>query len=676
MGKDKEQDHLRLVRQRYRDASDAWDDNRDESQIDRQMVAGQQWDDASLKEREGRPCLVINKLAGTTKQIIGDQRQNKPSIKVSPVDSDSDPDVAEILTGLIRNIEQQSDAESCYDTSFEQAVYGGYGYFRINTAYAAEDAFEQDIVFERILDPDSVTYDQFCKKQDRSDARFCFVEETLPIAEFEEKYKNHVPTDWETVYRDDDSQWYTGETIRVAEYFYKEDYEKTLYRLETGEVVDASKYEHMVVEQGDQRFFVTAEGQPLLITKERKAICQRIKWELVTGHEVIDKRDWPGKYIPIIGVFGDEMWVDGKLLLKSVIRDARDPQRVYNWMRSTSVETVAQAPRQPFIVSDKQLDGHEEQWNSMHRTPQPYLMYKSTGEPPPQRMGGSVPDIGAQSESAISSDDIKATTGIFDASLGARGTATSGVQEAYQQRKGDTATFTFVDNLTRGIQHAARVLIDLIPKIYDGERVVRLLGVDGAEKWADINKVIRHPGTGEETVINDLSLGKYDVVVKVGPAHSTQRVEAADAMLGLAQAVPQFGQFFIDLIAENQDWPGADKIAERAKRMLPPEMQGDDGEEKTPEQMQAEQVAQQQQQAMQQKQEYLMDLQIKEAEAKLQETAARIEKIDAEADKIQSAINTDQVNGESELIKQDGYKLDNLQAQRDLLQPPNQKGQS
>jgi hypothetical protein len=681
MAKDSKEDHLRLVRQRYKDASEAMDDNREESKVDRLMVAGQQWDDASLKEREGRPCLVINKLAGTTKQIIGDQRQNKPSIKVSPVDSDSDPDTAEILTGLIRNIEQQSDAESCYDTSFEQAVYGGYGFFRINTEYSEDSIDEQDIVFERILDPDSVTFDQFCKRQDRADARFCFVEETLPIPEFEEKYPDITPADWEATYNDDDSQWYTGETIRVAEYFYLEDYTKTLYRLETGETVDGEKYAEQVVEEGGQKFFIASNGQPIAITKERIAVCQRVKWELLTGHEVIDTRDWPGKYIPIVGVFGAEMWADGKLMLKSSIRDARDPQRVYNWMRSTSVETVAQAPRQPYMVSDAQLEGHEEQWDNMHRTPQAYLKYNHVhGEPAPMRIGGSIPDVGAQNESAISADDIKATTGIFGAALGEQTNETSGRAIIARQREGDVATFTFVDNLTRALRHAGRILVDLIPRIYDTERVVRVLGEDGAEEFAEVNQIVIDPRNGKPVVLNDLSRGKYDVIVSVGPAYSTQRVEAAEAMMGLAKVAPQFGQFFIDLIAENLDWPGADKIAERAKKMLPPEMKEEnDEEEKTPEQQQQEQQMQQQQEMGQQLEQEQIKLSMEKMDLDNEKMRADISRVRAsielDARKLQSDMETADINDESEVIKQDGYELDNIQKGQDIvLQPSSGKG--
>jgi hypothetical protein len=603
----KQEELLKLAKDRYSEGSEAWQANRDAASEDFRMLDGQQWDEYALQDREGRPCLVINKLAGVQKQITGDQRQNRPSIKIQPVDSESDPEVAEILTGLIRNIEQQSDAESAYDTSFEQCSGGGFGFFRVNTEYASEDAFEQDIRIERILDPFSVTFDPYAKRQDKADARYVFVEETITEEEFKERFPKATPADWEGTYKDDQSQWYTKDNVRIAEYWYKEEYQKTICQLETGEVVDKDSIEGAINEEEGVQFLIDAQtGQPVRIVKERKTTCDRVKWCLMTGHTVLEESEWVGKFLPIIGVWGDERWVDGYMVYKSAIRDAKDAQKIYNWMRSTAIETVAQAPRQPYMVTDAMVDGYEDEWDDMHRVPKPYLKVNATPDGLPQRLGGSVPDIGAQNEAAISADDIKATTGIYDASLGQRSNETSGRAILMRQREGDVATFVYVDNLSRALRHAGRVLVDLIPKILDTERVVRVLGEDGAEDFAEVNKIVMGPQG--PIVVNDLTRGKYDVVVNTGPSYSTQRVEAADAMMQFAQMNPQFGQYFTDLIAKNLDWPGAEEIEKRAQKLLPPGLLERSMEDMSPEEQQAFQ--QQQQQAAEQQQLQQMQIQM------------------------------------------------------------------
>ncbi len=663
---------LKLARERYEEGSEAWEENRAGAADDFRMLNGQQWDDNALQDREGRPALVINKLSGVQKQITGDQRQNRPSIKIQPVDSDSDPDVAEILTGLIRNIEQQSDAESAYDTSFEQCSGGGFGFFRIKTEYATEDAFEQDIIIDRIIDPFSVTVDPYANKQDKSDARYWFVEETITLAEFEERWPKESPADWNTSYADDQSQWYTGTHVRISEYWYKEEYEKTLYQLATGEVVDAESVADVLNEQDDVKYLIDAQTeQPIPIKGERVAICERVKMCLRSGHAILEKSDWIGKFIPIVGVWGDERWVDGKMVYKSAIRDAKDAQRIYNWMRSTAVETVAQAPRQPFLVTPEQIDGWEDEWDDMHRVPKPYLPYNDTNGSAPQRMGGSVPDIGAQNEAMISADDIKSTTGMYDASLGQRSNETSGRAILMRQREGDVATFVFIDNLTRSLRYAGRILIDLIPKIYDTERVIRVLGEDGAEDFADVNKVVAGPNGGYE-VINDLARGKYDVVVNVGPSYSTQRVEAADAMMQFAQGNPQFAQYFMDLIAKNLDWPGAEEIEKRAQKLLPPGLLERSMDDLSPEEQQAMQQQQQEQQKQQQIQEQQMQMQMQGQMLELKTKEVELAKIQQEMQKLNA--ETQKVSVETE-----GEQLDNVQTEIEIQQSlgalPDKEGQ-
>ena len=667
--KQSKDDFLALIKTRFKESAEAENETRLESAIDHRMENGDQWEESVLRDREGRPCVTVNKISGVVKQVIGDQRQNSPSIKVMPVDNDKDPDTAEIFTGIIRNIEQTSDADSAYDTAFFHQVVGSYGAWRINTEYTHEDSFDQDIVIKRIKNPHSVYFDPLAQEVDRSDARYCFVVDDMAKEDFESQYPKADISDWEDA-EGENYDWITEDKVKVAEYFYKEPYTKRILQLETGEVIDYDKYKHLIQSavipeanyEPGQEYILSAEGRPLKIENDRESECTRVKWAKVTAAEVIDERTLPGKYIPVVFVPGEETFVDGRPVLRSAIRHARDSQRIYNWMSSVSIETIAQAPKQPWVATAEQLEGYEDQWAQAASKPTPYLLYNGVpGSPPPQRLGGSMPDTGALAEAQKASDDVKTTTGVYDASLGARGNETSGRAIVARQREGDTATFVFVDNLARALKYTGKILIDLIPKIYDTERIVRTLGPDGAEKFVKVNQMVADPSSPSGfKKVNDLQVGKYDVVVNVGPSYQTARVESAEAMLGIVQAVPQVGQYILDLVAKNMDWPGADEIEARLKKLLPQGM-SEEQEELTPEQQQQKQQAMQQQQQMEQMQQQMVQLEMGLKQAELQG-----KQIDNQGK--QQDMQPDQLEMQGQQLKNKGQQLDNQQAMLDMKQ--------
>jgi hypothetical protein len=561
MPKKKDEDILATMRKRLKWAQDAEQVNRAAASEDIKFENGEHWTDAERAERAGRPCLTINKTASTVKQIIGDMRQNKLQIKVRPVDSVADPKTAEVLTGLIKNIENTSNAEDAYDYAAECAIRGGFGYFRILTDYSRDDAFDQDILIKRIVNPFSVHFGPSVEA-DYTDAKWCIITERMSKEEFEAAYPKKQAVSTLDIDETEVSDWFDDEGVTVAEYFVVEQENKRLLLLADGRTVDAA-------ELGDMLFALESMGG---IIRERIIACDKIKWWKATGSEILEERNWAGKYIPIVPVLGEEVWIDGKRILRSAIRWAKDPNKLYNWARSNAVETLALSPKQPFLATPEQIEGHEAQWAEAHRKPQPYLLYNQTGSGAPQRQPLSLPDSGALQEAMQAADDIKSTTGYFDASLGAQGNEASGRAILARQRQSNTSTFIFTDNLKRSMRHAARILVDLIPRIYDTERVVRLLNPDGSEGWAAVNQ--RDEMTGQ--VINDLSVGKYDVVVDVGPAYSTKRLEAADGMVQALQMAPMAAQIILPRLARNMDWPESEEIAEELKALFQPQQQGPD----------------------------------------------------------------------------------------------------
>jgi hypothetical protein len=551
---------ITLAMERFKTTAEAEFEGRKAAKDDMEFYVSNQWPDQISQDRQtdGRPCLTINRLPQFVRQVTNDQRMNRPSVKVIPVE-DSDENVAKIYEGLVRHIQEASQADIAYDTACQTQVICGRGFFRIITDYCNEENFDQDILIKRIKNPLTVYVDPASIEPDYSDARFMFIVEDLSKEEFKSMYpKAEVISDTSFMSRGDGaSTWATEKAMRIAEYFTVEDEVKKLYQLASGEIVAE-------VPEGEEA------------VKEREAVTKKVIWRKISCVEVLEEKDWAGKYIPIIPVLGDDLDVDGKRYIKGMVRDAKDSQRMYNYWASAQTEAIALAPKAPFIAAEGQIEGYEAMWAAANTKNYAVLPYKprtidGTQVPAPQRITAEPPVQAMVQAMKQAGDDMKAITGIYDASLGARSNETSGKAITARQKSGDVANYHYVDNLGRSIRHLGRCLIDLIPKIYDAPRVVRILGEDGEGANVPINQ----PTSGADGVnqIYDVTSGKYDVVVETGPSFETKRQETADAMATVLQANPELWQVAGDIFVKSLDWPNADKLAERMKKMLPPQLQ-------------------------------------------------------------------------------------------------------
>lgn len=591
--------------------------NREAMEDDLRFLEGHgQWDERikASREADGRPCLTINKLPQYVNQVANEIRQSRPSIKVRPVDSGSDPEKAKLLEGLIRNIEYVSKADQAYDTAGFYAVAGGFGAIMVETAYADDDSFEQDIRIRRVRNPMTVFIDPHSNEADGSDMTKALVTSVMPLKAFKKKYPKASATS--PVEGGEWADWYTSDSVRLAEYWTREQVTRPIALLQDGSVVDAD------------------QADPALVVSKRNALSWKVTYRLCTGGEVLEEKTWPGKYIPIVPVYGEEVDINGKIYRRGLIRNAKDSQRMYNYWRTTATELVALAPKAPMLVTDKQIEGREAEWATANTAPLPYLTY--TPDPQagmPQRIEPASVPQGVFTEAQVAVDDMKSVTGIYDASLGARGNETSGRAILMRQREGDNATFVYPDNVARAIAQVGRIIVDLIPKIYDTARMVRVLGIDGTEEIVGVNQPSL---TG---LINDLTIGKYDIVVESGPSYATKRLEAAETMMQFVQAQPQLAPIIGDLIAKNMDWPGADKIAERLTAMLPPQLQAleQDGQQQLPPEVQGmiQQGMAQLQQQQAQLQEMSAKLADKEAEYAAKERELAIKEYEAETKRLQ-----------------------------------------
>ena len=560
-------------------SEEAESDNR-EAWVDDVKFArlGEQWPEAVKRQREldGRPCLTINRLPSMIRQVLNDARQNDPAIKVHPVGHGASRETAKILDGLIRNIEYTSNADVAYDTALEGAAYGGFGYFRISTDYADDDEFDQDIRIERISNPLNVYGDEKSTAADSSDWNKAFVTENYSDDDFEARWKGAEKSSWETDYRDAPHGWRDDDLVRVAEYWTRTEVPVQLLKLSNGSVMHEPEF---------VKIKPILDVQGISVVGTRPSKTHKVTQRILTGAEVLETNEWAGRYIPIVPVYGEEVFIEGKRHFVSLVRWAKDPQQMFNYWRTASTELVALAPKTPFIGPKGAFNSDASKWATANVVSHPYIEYD--GPMPPQRQPFAGPPAGALQEAMNAQDDIKSTMGIYDAALGARSNETSGRAILQRQRESDTATFNYVDNLSRAIKHAGRIIVDLIPKVYSAPRIIRVIHEDGSNESVPINQEfvpddpqskIAHQGQQEQAEglvkLFDLTTGKYDVTCEVGPSYATKRQEAAAQMMELGRAYPPLMQIAGDLLAKNLDWPGADDIAERLKAMLPPQIQG------------------------------------------------------------------------------------------------------
>lgn len=633
---DKQSEELLLrVKDRFKIMYDADEDNRILALEDMKFVniPGEQWDENMKQERGSRPCYEFNKVRVSGKRVINDMRANRPQGKIRAVEG-GDVETAETNEGLVRNIWNVSDAETVTDYAAEYQVNGGMGAWRVDTEYSDDTAFNQDIVIQAIQNPFCLFVDPRAKDFLKRDADDWILTERISHAAFEEKYGDEEKSDFDGDSRFDDEDWSDEDTVRLAEYWYKVPHEKEVWMMRFPD-----EDQDRVVDSESDEGAAIAQSPKLMALIQRKRVIQasKIMSVIASGNKILEgPSEWAGTKFPFIMVFGEFLVIDGRHYWWGLPRFAKDAQRSYNVARTAISETIAQAPKEFFWSTPDQAEGLTSQWAEGHKKNLPFKLYNpdSKAPGPPTRVGGADVPIALIQESQIASDEIKAVTGIFDASFGASGNETSGRAIFARQQQGEIATFNFQDNMSKGIQLTYELILDLIPNIYDTERELRILGSDGAEDYVKVNQVVQDPSTGKSMRVNDLSAGKYDVTVTIGPNFSTLRQEAAETYSQLGQSFPDLMPVAGDLIFKSMDLPYADDIAERLRTLLPPQIQEiiNKDQELPPEV----------QQAMQQVQEAMR--QVQEQGQLVQEAAGELEGEKALNEKQKAEIKTEQAN--------------------------------
>jgi hypothetical protein len=649
----RDDDKMATMRHRLRMAQSAYSDSREDELDDLRFMAGSpdnqwQWPADVLATRgsvqgqtiNARPCLTINKLPQHVRQVTNEQRQNRPSGKVIPADDNADVQVAEIFNGVVRHIEYMSDADVAYDTACDNQVTYGEGYIRLLTEYCNDETFDQDIRIARVRNSFSVYMDPTIQDPCGADAEWCFVTEDILKEEYERMFPDATPIS--TLYSQGVgdqgiSSWLQEDTIRIAEYFYN------VYEKATLHLYPDNQTAFSGTPQDKQ--LTAMFGKPI---RSREVDRKKVMWMKTNGFDVLQEREWAGKWIPVVRVIGNEWEVDGQMYISGLVRNAKDAQRMYNYWTSQEAEMLALAPKAPFIGYGGQFEGYEMQWKTANTTNWPYLevnpdVTDGAGAvlPLPQRAPPPLPQTGLIQAKMGAADDIKGTTGQYDASLGMQGNERSGKAILAREKQGDVGTYHYVDNLARAIRHITRQIVDMIPKIYDTQRIARIIGVDGEVDMVKFNPSQAEPvkeirdqmGALIEKVYNP-SVGTYDVMVTTGPGYMTKRQEALDAMSQILQSNPQLWTVAGDLFIKNMDWPGAQEMAARFKKILDPKVlsEGD----QSPEMM----AAQQQLEAMTQELNRMTDIisnvqdSVAQREVDIKEYKAQVDAYDAETKRI------------------------------------------
>jgi hypothetical protein len=534
-----------------------------------------QWDPVVLQNRRGKPCYTFNRCLQPVNMVVADMRQTRPAGKVRPASDGASEAVADIFAGLCRSIEQCSRADQIYKEQFKFAVAGGFGAWRIMPTYMQDDgdgAFDQVLRIINISNPQTVVWDPQCADACAGDANKCIVAERISDEIYESLYPNGNMQSF-NVSRDSYG-WFTDKEVRIAEYFERVPREKWIAKMTDGSVreydADLKATEAHLEEsglgekQGVTRIAKNKKTGKLMIRKTTK---WQVMWAKIDGSTVLEGPyyyDW--KRIPVVRVPGRYINIEGRRKFQSLIRHSKDAQRSYNSRASDMIERSALLPKAPYLVTEAMIKGYENEWNQANVASRPYLPYNvdknAEGGMPFRTPPLDLPQ-GAMALAQMSIQDIQATIGYFDPALGNAEdmNRVSGKALVQHTKRSDLGSFEFIDGFGSALQLTWEMMIDMIPKVMDSERVERIIGHDGVEKLVEINK--EHPLTGD--IMNDLSKGSYDVEVTIGPSFQSARQEALDTLISFAEAMPSAAPVIQDLIAKNIDSPDAQEMANRLR---------------------------------------------------------------------------------------------------------------
>lgn len=589
---DKDGDFLRHIRERFEVMYSFWSEIHTEALEDDKFVAGDQWPARIRREREdeGRPVLTYNLMPSFTRQIINKVRQEDKRVKVIPVETNraqatkiennqgtNDYSIADVYSGIIKNIEHVSRASQAYDTAIQHAVEHGFGFFYLTNEYSKLDPFVQELKIHRVKNSYKVLLDPDAQEVDYRDSQDGFIYTKMRKSAFKAKYPGKRYTEFESGMGSSYDGWYDSDSVRVVQYYYIEHVDDEALMLTDGRVVYYSDVKDILDDlEFESGVHIAKDGDKEARRRVKRPVCY---WVKITADEILEgPTELPFSAIPIFAVLGEERIVDGRTLYESAVRQAKDAQMSYNYWRSAAAEAVALAPKAPWVLTARQIAGYERDYENANSHNVPYLLYNhDSNAPMPQRQyPGSIAAAELQNAQQDGAD-IQTIIGLHDASLGREGNEKSGKAILARQNQGNTSTFHFPDNLSRAIEQMGRLMVEAIPRIYDTQRVMRIRLPNDTEDFVEINQSVIDDETGEEYLIHDITTGKYDVILDSGPSYQTQRQEAAELQMELLKVLgPEKASNIVHLIVKNLGVPGSDEVSAVLRKMLPDQLKSEE----------------------------------------------------------------------------------------------------
>lgn len=570
--------------ERWETCKSGWGEIYNDARNDQLFYAGNQWEDGVVAARGERPTLVTSHLQQFVHHVANEIRESPPEIKVAPINDLSNVPTAKVIQGLIKSCEKISSADIAYETGSENAIISSFGWIRLDHDYIAPNKFEQHILIKTVVDPLSTYIDSNSILPDGSDAKYGFVLDTMSVDTFKQKWPGKDPISFGETNKSDDN-------VMVAEYFYLDVTTVEIGLLADGRVLELDEIEKLNSDN--------IQNPPLVPLKTRSMEKNIVRRQKLSGAEILEQGKFPGSYIPLVPVYGEIRWVDGERQIWSLIRNAKDSQRMINYYNSLMVESLSKAPQAPFMGMVGQFETDPESWKNPHRNM--VLQYDRLEidgglAPAPQRLMPPPMPAGAYEAKMAAIEEMKAAMGLNDSNMGQPDNATSGLAISKRQKQGETAIAHFSDNLNRSVAHVGRIWLSMKDEIYDTPRIERVVNSEDEAMHVTI-------GEGSEF---DINAGKYDVSITAGPSFMSRREETYQMLLNVIQTNPALMGVIGDLVFKYSDTPGSDVISERIKKTIPPQLlEGEKGGDKVPPQAQAQiqqltQKVQQDEQLMQQ----------------------------------------------------------------------------
>ena len=559
-----------------------------------------QWDNDLILAREldDKPCLTINKVQQHNLMVINDAKQNKPGVRIRPVGDEASFEGAQIYQELVYHIEYISSAENVYDSAMSFAVQGGWGYWRVDTDYISDKTFDQEIYIRHIKDPRAVYLDPDINEIDGSDARWGLIFEDMDRELYKKKYPKFTDVMGGSTLGNQGDGWLTDDKVRIALYYYKEEKEDKLVHWvgpNDGIQILVNKSE---LDDQQKLMYAALKKEPaakeLYQFKERNIISNAIHWVKIAGDRVIEGPTlWLGSTIPIVRLVGTETVIDGVLDRKGHTRALINAQQIYNFMSSSNVEFISTQSKTPWVAPSAAIEGFEEYYKTANRVNHSYLPYNAYDDDgnqmqAPVRNSAISSGQGYVQQMQVAQNELMMASGQYQAQMGENENAKSGVAINARQRQGDRATYHFIDNQAIAIRRTGKILIDLIPKVYDTPRIKKILAQDGSrmnvkidtdaqqelEKTSDPNNPKMDNGQQVIEYIFNPDFGQYDVQADTGPSFATKRMETAASLMELIKADPEIMKIGGDLLVKNMDFAGADVLALRLNNTISPQVKG------------------------------------------------------------------------------------------------------